>query len=298
MSNPGQQAPQGAVKCFHCGKTQATAPGQPCVGCGKAIPVLAETRVVGNEVQGVTVRCAKCQGAVLLSSQLPGGVVAGPVLGGAMILAGFLGGFLGGMSVGLAVVATGSLWRALTTSYRCEKCGSEPPDSVLNNFDLEERSGRKTQAFVGATAALVGAVVCGVLWLRVVSGPAKPEVAELVEKLSSEYTFDSDPAFEQIPRFGAAAVPALIDCLHTGHERAKWRCADLLGRIGPEAKDAVPVLQGLLTQADLPRAQLFSFAKALRFLGPEGEAAFSELSNSPHERVRKIVVDAKNASQW
>src|SRR5437660_6108140 len=60
---------------------------------------------------------------------------------------------------------------------------------------------------------------------------------------------DSKAAGELV-KFGAAAVPALIDVMKEGDGFAKSHAAQALGRIGPAAKEAVAILGEALASDD------------------------------------------------
>ena len=53
-------------------------------------------------------------------------------------------------------------------------------------------------------------------------------------------------ALWKIDRKGPLAIPALADALADENELICWMAADSLGQIGPEAREAVPALQGAL----------------------------------------------------
>ncbi len=85
-----------------------------------------------------------------------------------------------------------------------------------------------------------------------------------------------EEAAQSLGRMGSAAVPVLMIVLHDRHRQVRWAAIDALENIGPEAKEAVPVLieaildrgAGNITSSDESRA-----AKALGNIGPAAKEA-------------------------
>jgi HEAT repeat protein len=88
---------------------------------------------------------------------------------------------------------------------------------------------------------------------------------------------DDDPAVRlaaavalaRIDRREKAVVPLLIRALKEGDDGRRWIAADCLAEIGPVAREAVPVLEELLTDLERPPLVRHSFEVALRRLTPE-----------------------------
>jgi len=100
----------------------------------------------------------------------------------------------------------------------------------------------------------------------------------LAEVASSVGYFLHQVVPDEIARLGKPAVPALARALHD--ENAYTRCwaARVLGKIGPQAKEVVPVLIGMLE--DKEHGQFGAGAAAARALGnmgPDAKRAVPEL---------------------
>ena len=54
-------------------------------------------------------------------------------------------------------------------------------------------------------------------------------------------------------KVGPAAVPALIEAVRGDNEGNRKRAVEVLGMMGPDAKDAIPVLVGLLQNVNIER---------------------------------------------
>jgi len=76
------------------------------------------------------------------------------------------------------------------------------------------------------------------LWLRKILGPPKPV-----------RTFDVTYAPEAFRLIGPASIPALVDALGDDHPKVRIAALLALGGFGPEAKEALPALNELLTDA-------------------------------------------------
>ena len=59
-----------------------------------------------------------------------------------------------------------------------------------------------------------------------------------------------ESAADELVTFGPAAVPALIDLIEENEPLVGHRAATLLGRLGPDAREAVPILVELLKNGD------------------------------------------------
>lgn len=95
----------------------------------------------------------------------------------------------------------------------------------------------------------------------------------------TEWTVD-ETAADALGRIGAAAVPALIDCLQDERPALRRRAAQVLARIGPDALDAVPALTLLLRDKD-PDVQREA-ARALGQIGPAASTAIPDLLHLFH----------------
>jgi HEAT repeat protein len=91
-------------------------------------------------------------------------------------------------------------------------------------------------------------------------------------------------------RMGEDAVPSLREIVNSGTEDERYRAVRLLGRIGPQAADAVPDLIALLTGKDL--AIPSAIAAALAGIGRPAEAPVLNLLVSGDEMLRYWAVAA------
>ena len=79
---------------------------------------------------------------------------------------------------------------------------------------------------------------------------------------------EQEAAADALGRIGPAAVPALLQALASPEKAMRLKATEVLGRMGPEAKDAVPDLVRLLEDPDLAVRKA-----ATRTLGRIGPAA-------------------------
>jgi HEAT repeat protein len=86
---------------------------------------------------------------------------------------------------------------------------------------------------------------------------------------------DKDAAEDALGRIGAAAVPALIDTLHSDDPNVRRKAIEVLGRMGEEAAPAVPVLTALLNDPD-PSVRKVA-ARTLGQIGPPAKDAVPAL---------------------
>jgi HEAT repeat protein len=84
-------------------------------------------------------------------------------------------------------------------------------------------------------------------------GSVAPEVARL---LGDDDLVAAMAASEVLARTGKPAVPALLDALKTGNRRARGWAAHALGRIGPDAREAVPALTDMSKDHDFKQTAL------------------------------------------
>src|SRR2546423_940108 len=110
-------------------------------------------------------------------------------------------------------------------------------------------------------------VCLSVSWMLLLSPVATLAQDASIIKAHADHLKQGDSkAAGELVKFGAAAVPALIDVLKEGDGFAKSHAAQALGRIGPGAKEAVSALGEALASDD---AALVSQAGiALGQIGP------------------------------
>jgi HEAT repeat protein len=72
----------------------------------------------------------------------------------------------------------------------------------------------------------------------------------LLEALADEEVWVRDEASRALVRMGIAAVPALVGALKDENEIVRWKAAETLGEIGPNAREAVPALVAALQDAN------------------------------------------------
>ncbi len=81
---------------------------------------------------------------------------------------------------------------------------------------------------------------------------------------------------DSLVRIGGPAVPALLDVLRGPDLKMRVCAADVIGRIGPAANAAVPLLIGAIEHPDAdPHAEIFRHyvVQALGRIGPDAQAA-------------------------
>lgn len=86
---------------------------------------------------------------------------------------------------------------------------------------------------------------------------------------------------DALRRIGSAAVPALVRSLKSTDPDVRLRAAEILGRMGPEAKESVPDLIERLGDDD-PRVRKMAI-RALGQIGPAAAAAVPALIRVLHE---------------
>jgi HEAT repeat protein len=97
--------------------------------------------------------------------------------------------------------------------------------------------------------------------------------AEAVKRLLERLRKNDDRVVPALVRHGAAAVPGLIAVIKEGDSPIQGIAMDALGRIGPAAKEAVPILAEGLTGTSNDQIA----AQAAQALGHIGAAAVPEL---------------------
>jgi HEAT repeat protein len=86
---------------------------------------------------------------------------------------------------------------------------------------------------------------------------------------------DQEAAADALGRIGPAAVPSLIEALHSQDPAARLKAIEVLGRMGSDAHDAVQELIKLLDDAD--PAVRKAAARTLGLIGPAANAAVPAL---------------------
>lgn len=92
--------------------------------------------------------------------------------------------------------------------------------------------------------------------------------------MREEWTMEQAVA-DALRRIGAAAVPAVVQTLQSPDPETRKRAVDLLGRMGPSAKEAVPDLIEALADRD-PQVRKMA-VRALGQIGPAAAAAIPAL---------------------
>jgi hypothetical protein len=105
--------------------------------------------------------------------------------------------------------------------------------------------------------------------------PARPAFITVpVVKPLAEWT-EQDVAADALGRIGAAAVPALIEGLRSPDPAVRLKAVEVLGRMGPDAKDAVPDLVRLLDDPEEPIRR--AATRTLGRIGPPAQEAVPAL---------------------
>ena len=124
--------------------------------------------------------------------------------------------------------------------------------------------------------------------------PTPPKIQNLISALRSENSSIRQRAAEALGKIGPeakAAVPGLIEALKD--EAVRWKAGEALGKIGPGAKAAVPALiEALKDEKEYIRREV---VEALGKIGPGAKAAVPALIKAlkdEKEYIRKEVVEA------
>lgn len=102
---------------------------------------------------------------------------------------------------------------------------------------------------------------------------------------------DQDAAEDALGRIGAAAVPALVQALHSPDQQVRKKAIEVLGRMGDEAAAAVPDLIPLLDDAD-PLIRK-SAARTLGQIGPSAKDAVPALMRTLLEPAPRTSTTAR-----
>ncbi|MEN6449155.1 MAG: HEAT repeat domain-containing protein [Thermoguttaceae bacterium] len=124
------------------------------------------------------------------------------------------------------------------------------------------------------------------------AGPPKSAIPALSKMLREREERTQYAAAMALVRLGKAAIPALLDVLKERSAGA-WYAADALGKIGPEARTAVPILTELLR--DKNRRIRLSAASALADIDPKAEVTMPvlvELLADGDQGVRSCAAEA------
>jgi HEAT repeat protein len=171
------------------------------------------------------------------------------------------------------------------------------PEARWKAADLLRQAGPEAHESPAALAALTAALKDPDAHVRAVAaaalasvGPAGSDALPLLQAMLS--TADCLPALRALARYGPDALPAapqLIDLLQSdGDGEIRWNAARTLGKIGPAARGAVPILVEALDDRDaLVREHA---AEALGEIGPDAKSAIPALVKvlkDPDARVRR-----------
>jgi HEAT repeat protein len=122
-----------------------------------------------------------------------------------------------------------------------------------------------------------------ILAIRTIKPPPEQMIPLVVSVLESASPHELLPALHSLAEGGARVVPRLIEALK--HPRARYWACLVLSEIGPDAKDAVPALVGLLSDTD-PEVR----REAIMALGAIGEGARPAIGD-----LAKALDDQDNA---
>jgi len=125
------------------------------------------------------------------------------------------------------------------------------------------------------------------------SAVGAPAVRELLVSLNSEDKRKRHGVNLTLTKIGAAAVPELVARLEERDWRIRMNVAEILGAIGPGAKDAVlPLAEALEDERDEVRKYA---ARSLGKIGPAARDAVPALKRSLNDRDRLVRGHASNA---
>ena len=129
-----------------------------------------------------------------------------------------------------------------------------------------------------------------------------PTVEDCLGWLAGEDNLQGLLAAEALGEQGPGAVARLLAHLQpllggargSAEERVRGRIAHALGRIGPGAAVAVPMLLGLLEDADVYRDTRWYAKRALLAIGPEAaRALFAELRAAPRWAILEVMAEMR-----
>lgn len=130
----------------------------------------------------------------------------------------------------------------LAMAAGCSNSPSAPLKAIATSPDGHPRV--MPIAPVGPTPAPAALVAPVAFEAPVAAIPLPPPI-----KPYSEWS-EQEAAADALGRIGTAAVPSLVEALHSPDPAIRQKAAEVLGRMGPDAKDAVPHLVRLLDDPD------------------------------------------------
>ncbi len=115
----------------------------------------------------------------------------------------------------------------------------------------------------------------------------KAVVQHLIKALADKETAVSQAAANSLPKFGKAAVPALVKALKKDGPSKKY-AAQSLGKIGAEAKEAIPDLKEMLFKSDPDISRIA--ANTLAKIGRDSIPVLMTAAKSDNQTMRSQAV--------
>ena len=130
--------------------------------------------------------------------------------------------------------------------------------------------------FLGLVVTATIAIVVLTGWVYWDFRRQSETVGSLIKALDNENQAARKEARDGLVHIGHPAVPALIGALKHEQQWVRWEVAEALGKIGPDAKDAVPALIDVFLhdKMNTPRR---AAAEGLMGIGPSAKAAVPAL---------------------
>ena len=144
------------------------------------------------------------------------------------------------------------------------------------DFDLDSAATRVR----GLRAADATVRRCSAEFLTYLKPKDDASVAALVVALDDEDVTVRSQVADALAQIGAPALPRLIQTLKTGTASSRVAASDALGRMGPEAKSALPELIELVRDGKNNSALRCQATMTIGHIGPEGDAAVLVLLNA------------------
>jgi hypothetical protein len=148
---------------------------------------------------------------------------------------------------------------------------SGPPILTSSERTAQELAGKRPPRSVAQAAVAQAALTQG--------GIAQAAFAQPVEEAPPVKAFeqwtDQEAAADALGRIGPAAVPNLVEALHSQDATVRLKAIEVLGRMGSDAHEAVPELINLLDDPD-PTVRKAA-ARTLGLIGPAANAAVPAL---------------------
>jgi hypothetical protein len=163
-----------------------------------------------------------------------------------------------------------ALLAPLLIALGCTQVAPPKPTKQISVTDTGARPGNPATPPAGAptqSASEPPGLVARTSFMQPINeGPALKPFDEWTEQ---------DVAVDALGRIGAAAVPPLVNALHSGDPAVRLRATEVLARMGEDAQGAVPDLVKLLNDpdADVRKAA----ARTLGRIGPAAQAAVPAL---------------------